>query len=79
MAVGLTSNCYKAYKKAPNDELRALLATTFFKTIEVRDGVVSKVELNDHFYFLAKDKVHKVKEFSEAYTGGNLYSKLELI
>lgn len=71
IAIGLTNNCYKAYKKAPNDELRALLAKTFFKKIEVRNGIVSNVELNDPFYFLAKDKVKKVKEFSEAYTGGD--------
>ena len=71
IAIGLTNNCFKAYKKAPNNELRALLAKTFFKKIEIRDGVVSKVELNDPFYFLAKDKVQKVKEFSEAYTGGD--------
>lgn len=73
-AIGLTNNCYKAYKKAPNDELRALLAKTYFKTIEIRDGVVNKVELNDPFYFLAKDKVQKVKEFSEAYSGGDVGS-----
>lgn len=58
-------------KKAPNDELRALLAKAFFKRIEVCDGVISKVELNEPFYFLAKGKVEKVKEFSEAYSGGD--------
>ena len=71
IAIGLTNNCFNAYKKAPNDEIRALLSKTFFKTIEVRDGVVSKVELNDPFYFLVKDKVKKVQEFSEAYSGGD--------
>ena len=71
IAIGLTNNCFKAYKKAPNDEIRALLAKTFFKKIEVREGVVSKVELNGPFYFLVRDKVRKVQEFSEAYTGGD--------
>ena len=71
VALGLISNCYRAYKKAPNDELRALLAKAFFKKIEVRDGVVSNVVLNDPFYFLAENKVKKVQEFQLAYSGGD--------
>lgn len=71
VALGLINNCYRAYKKAPNDELRALLAKAFFKNIEVQHGVVSKVELNDPFFFLAEGKVKKVKEFSLAYSGGD--------
>jgi len=71
IALGLVNNCYRAYKKAPNDELRALLAKAFFKKIEVSNGIVSNVVLNQPFYFLAENKVKKSDEFRLAYTGGD--------
>jgi len=71
IALSLITSCHKAYKKAPNDELRALLARAFFKKVEIKEGGIYKAELHEPFSFLAKTKLKKNPVFEEALKGGD--------
>lgn len=71
LALSLAGGCYRAYKKAPNDELRALLAKAFFKSIVLKDGLIVKVELNAPFNFLLETKLNKQEVFKQPSDGGS--------
>lgn len=71
MGLLLANNCYRAYQKAPNDEFKVLLAQAFFKKIALKEKNIYQAELNYPFYFLAENKVSKMREFQLAYVGGD--------
>jgi len=71
MGLLLANNCYHAYQKAPNDELRVLLAQAFFGKLVLKEKSIYQAELNYPFYFLAENKISKMREFQLAYDGGS--------
>lgn len=79
MGLLLANNCYRAYQKAPSDEFRALLAQAFFRKVVLKDKNIYQAELNYPFYFLAENRVSKMREFQLAYSGGSRRTLLEYL
>ncbi len=71
MALLLINNCYKAYQKAPNNELRALLAQSLFKRLVIKDKKIIEAELNTPFSFLAQSKLSSMSVFNEGLSSGD--------
>ena len=71
MGLLLANNCHRAYQKAPSDEFRVLLAQAFIGQLALKEKNIYQVKLNYPFYFLAENKVSKMREFQLAYTGGS--------
>lgn len=56
IAISLVVSCAYAFKKAPNDQVRALLARTLFKSLKMRDGKIVEAKLNEPLdYILIKN------------------------
>lgn len=70
LALTLAGNCYRAYNKAPSDELRALLARAFFSALEIKDGIITG-HLNPAFTLLIKPKSDEYGGFKLTTTGGD--------
>ncbi len=71
MALLLINNCYKAYQKAPNNELKALLAQSLFKRLVIRDHKIIEAELNTPFSFLAQNQLSRINVFNEGLSSGD--------
>lgn len=69
IALVLSNNCYRAYKKA-NPDLQGLLAKAFFEKVAVSNGEIVSVKLNKPLDFLIKNRVRHNSLFELDNTGG---------
>ena len=56
IALVLSNNCFRAYKKA-NPELKGLLAKAFFEKVAISNGQITAAKLNIPIDFLVKNRV----------------------
>ncbi len=60
IALSLVVSCSYAFKKAPNDQVRSLLAHTLFKSLKMRDGKIVAATLNEPLGYLLAQKSKKL-------------------
>ena len=56
IALVLSNNCFRAYKKA-NPELKGLLAKAFFEKVAISNGQITAAKLNIPIDFLVKNRI----------------------
>lgn len=69
IALVLSNNCFRAYKKA-NPELKGLLAKAFFEKVAISNGQIASVKLNIPLDYLVKNRVKNNPLFKLDNSGG---------
>jgi site-specific DNA recombinase len=62
IAISLVVSCSYAFKKAPNDQVRALLARTLFKSLKMHDGKIVDAKLNEPLDYILIKNLKKASE-----------------